>query len=79
MVVEKLKDIGIVSAYHTINDEEHGEETKNTFYMYRHDDRPYHIDYCFANKNIIKKFEIMNYQEWKAVSDHAPICVNLDI
>lgn len=36
MVVETLKKHNLVDTYHYLNDEVQGEETKATFFMYRH-------------------------------------------
>lgn len=75
VVVEELKDIGLVSAYHYVTGEEQGCESKNTFYLYRHKDKGYHIDYCFANPENIKKFQILSGEYWIKYSDHIPIMI----
>jgi hypothetical protein len=46
-LVERLKKLGLVSAYHAHTNEDQGMETSGTFFMYRRILRPYHIDYCF--------------------------------
>ncbi|SDC08705.1 Exonuclease III [Pelagirhabdus alkalitolerans] len=73
MVVNKLKEINLYSAYHNVENEEQGEETLNTFYMYRHRDKGYHIDYAFLNAEKIKDFLILDKEEWLNYSDHLPI------
>ena len=77
-VVKELEKINIVSAYHYFNREEMGKETKPTFYMYRHLDRPYHIDYCFANPNRLISFEIIKTNNMLELSDHLPIKVEIE-
>lgn len=76
-VVNELKEKGLISAYHYINNEEQGEESKNTFYLYRHLDKGYHIDYCFIDKTKIKSFEILYNESWLKYSDHLPIMITI--
>jgi exonuclease III len=78
--VELLEDLNIRSAYHEYFDEDQGEESKPTFFMYHHKDKPYHIDYCFVSKDIkIKGFEIGIFEDWKEYSDHMPITINIEL
>ena len=79
MVVEKLKELDILSAYHTYFDIEQGAEVHPTYYMYRHEHRPYHIDYCFASRDMIdriEKVEVGRHEEWSKYSDHNPMVVS---
>lgn len=77
-VVGELKKINIVSAYHYLNNEEEGFETQPTFYLYRHTERPYHIDYCFVTPKKLIKYEIINAEKWLELSDHLPIKVEIE-
>jgi len=46
--------------------------------MYRHKDKGYHIDYCFASEDFaerLKSVEIGKYGFWKKYSDHVPVIV----
>lgn len=72
-VVAQLKDIGLVSAYHHLHNENHGHEMQHTFYLYTHKDKCYHIDYCFLNPARIKNFNILDSNYWLQYSDHLPI------
>lgn len=74
-VVKELDEIGLVSVYHYVFNEEQGKETKKTFYLYKHLNRPYHIDHCFMNKSNIKKYDVLDNTEWLKFSDHTPICL----
>ena len=77
-VVKWLEERGIFSAYHIYHKQTQGTERHPTLYMYRHEDKPYHIDYCFVSSDLIEKLqsvEIGEYQQWKQHSDHAPIIV----
>ena len=78
MVVQKLAELNIFSTYHIHESLEQGKERHPTFFMYHHEDKPYHIDYCFASSGFLKNlqsFEIGAYQEWHKYSDHSPIIV----
>lgn len=76
-VVAQLKEKQIVSAYHYFSKEEHGMESQHTFCLYKHRDRPYHIDYCFTNLKNIKSYKILDDEEWLKHSDHFPIQVEI--
>ena len=75
-VVEELENFGIISAYHTTTHELQGKEKKNTFYLYRHLDKGYHIDHCFTNLNI-QSYDVLDNQEWLNISDHMPVSLIL--
>ena len=77
-VVAKLSELNIFSAYHYYLNQIPGKENHPTFYLYRHKDKPYHIDYCFASKNFIDKIEsveVGKYEDWVNHSDHKPLSV----
>lgn len=81
-VVRELEEIGILSIYHKHFIENQGEETSPTFYLYRKNDKPYHIDYIFASDNLIDKildFKIGCLDNFLEFSDHAPIYARLKI
>jgi exonuclease III len=81
-VVKLLDEKGIYSSYHKFNNQAQGQEQHPTLYMYRHKDKPYHIDYCFASKDLIDKLqsvEIGQYEEWIQYSDHVPVVVTFDM
>ncbi len=77
-VVNELKEKNIHSAYHCITNEKAGCESQSTFHLYRHEDKNYHIDYCFINPKRIKVFEILEYKKWQQYSDHSPIVITID-
>ena len=77
-VVEFLEKRGIHSTYHSYFKQLQGKEQHPTQYMYRHFDKPYHLDYCFASSYFAKKIvsvQIGEYEEWSAHSDHVPVVV----
>ncbi len=81
MVVEKLKRFDILSTYHIHQKSTQGLEEHATFYLYRHKNKPYHIDYCFVSADLAKKLqsvEIGEYDFWIKHSDHVPVVVTFD-
>jgi hypothetical protein len=41
---------GIESVYHKYFEQQQGKEAHPTFYLYRHQNKPYHMDYCLLLK-----------------------------
>ncbi len=77
-VVDFLKSKGIQSTYHKFFNQQQGHEDQKTLFMYRHKDKSYHIDYCFASNDLIKKItrvEVGTFDEWNEYSDHTPLIV----
>lgn len=77
VVVNELKETGIEDIYHIKTGERQGEEKVPTFYLYRHLDKPYHLDHCFSNPKNIDKMKIHARWQWLALSDHLPIEIDL--
>lgn len=81
-LVKKLEGIGIYSAYHLYHKQIQGKEAHPTLFMYRHIDKPYHIDYCFVSKKLKRKLisvEIGEYSNWIKYSDHVPVIATFKI
>ena len=79
-LVELLSEMDIVSAYHNYFGEQQGSESQNTFFQYRKSELGYHIDYCFISKRLIKnliEFKVHDIEEWKKMSDHIPILIEI--
>lgn len=75
-VVQLLKTKGIESTYHVHFSQQQGSEKHPTYYLYRHKDKSYHLDYCFASADFInrlKKVKIGSFAKWKKHSDHTPV------
>lgn len=80
-VVKYLEDKNIFSSYHLYHKQVQGKEQHPTLYMYRHKDKPYHIDYCFVSAGLVKKLEsveIGDYDFWIQYSDHVPVIVTFN-
>jgi len=78
-VVRFLNKKNIHSSYHSFHKQEQGKERDATLYMYRHKDKPYHIDYCFVSGDMIeriKSVEIGDFDYWTRFSDHVPLMVD---
>ncbi len=80
-VVNFLKERHILSAYHTVNDIKAGDEIDPTFYMYKNEIKPYHMDYCFASKSLLNNCQmtIGAFKDWISLSDHMPLFVDLHL
>jgi exonuclease III len=77
-VVKKLEEKGIHSTYHLYHKQIQGKEQHPTFYIYRHKDKPYHLDYCFVSEDLAGKLhsvEVGDYEFWTQYSDHVPVMV----
>jgi exodeoxyribonuclease-3 len=80
-VVQHLEKKGIHSLYHKYFNQAQGKEEHPTLYMYRHKDKPYHIDYCFASEEMFDKLAsvtIGDYDYWTQYSDHVPVIVTFN-
>lgn len=75
-VVKKLEENGIFSVYHKYFKQNQGAEQHATLYMYRHKEKPYHIDYCFASVTMLERLisvEVGDFESWNKYSDHVPL------
>lgn len=76
-VVRELNSINILSLHHTVTGEEQGAESSPTYYQQRNQQKPYHIDYAFASKDIIpmqgNTISVGSHSEWLKFSDHMPL------
>jgi hypothetical protein len=74
-VMKLLDERGLVSAYHEHFNELQGEESRRTLYMFRHEDKPYHIDYVFIPREWASRpgtIEVGKCETWLKLSDHCP-------
>lgn len=80
-VVKYLEERAIFSSYHLFNNQVQGNEQHPTLYLYRHKNKPYHIDYCFLSSDMAEKISAVHvgdYDFWKKYSDHVPLMVTLN-
>jgi exodeoxyribonuclease III len=80
-VVKFLERKRIFSAYHSHFNQLQGKEKHPTLYLYRHIDKPYHIDYCFVSAFFAKRLisvEVGKHNIWAKHSDHIPVVVTFN-
>jgi exonuclease III len=80
-VVKVLQEKGIYSCYHARHKQVQGKEQHPTYYLYRHRDKPYHIDYCFVSDDMLQNLqslEVGDYDFWTQYSDHVPLIATFD-
>jgi exonuclease III len=80
-MVRAFTEHGLMSAYHDAYNEEHGSESRPTFYLYRKPDKKYryHLDYVFvpAAWRSRMTMQVGHYSDWSSVSDHCPLTVEI--
>lgn len=78
-LVARLDELAISSAYHRASGEAHGQETTPTFFLYRHQDKPYHFDYAFGSNSLLEnaRFSIGAMGDWIGLSDHLPLILDM--
>ncbi len=75
--VAAAADLGLVSLYHEMSGEAHGEESLAT---YTHSNgQGFHIDYCFVSRRLLgsASLSIGEPERWAALSDHLPLVVDI--
>ena len=80
-VVKLLEGKGILSTYHLHYKQVQGAEEHPTLYLYRHKDKPYHLDYCFASVDLAERLtsvEVGDHGFWTKYSDHVPVMVTFN-
>lgn len=77
-VLKELKALGLESIYHHSKSEVQGKESLPTFFMHRHLERPYHIDYAFLSQALLSGTvaEVGHPSKWLEFSDHMPLIVS---
>jgi hypothetical protein len=81
-LVTLMGSLGLVSAYHGFHKEEQGRETRPALYYRWNESTAFHIDYCFlpvAWSKRVTSVEVGGYEEWKGLSDHRPLLVDVAV
>jgi exonuclease III len=80
-IVDYLYKYHIQSIYHFQTQELMGSETTGTHAFRRSKEAMYHLDYCFASKNLLEHMEmqIAAIDQWLMYSDHAPLIIDLSL
>jgi endonuclease/exonuclease/phosphatase family metal-dependent hydrolase len=73
-----LRELGLVSAYHTYHGVGQGDERHPTHYWHRRPEKAFHIDYCFvpASWNL-QNVQVGEREAWIGQSDHMPLIVDV--
>jgi endonuclease/exonuclease/phosphatase family metal-dependent hydrolase len=76
--VQRLRGLGLRSAYHEFTREGFDVETKGTHHFRRNADAKYHIDYCFLHQTLpFSNVQVLDTDLWTKLSDHLPLIVDL--
>lgn len=80
-LVARLEQLQMTSVYHAQTNERQGEETASTFYLYRHRDKGYHLDYAFVSRGLLKQahLAIPDGAIWLTRSDHLPLILDIHV
>ncbi len=80
-LVKKLEQLQMRSVYHAQTLEQQGRETVSTFYLYRHPDKGYHLDYAFISCKLLEKttLTIPDPSRWLQRSDHLPLLLDIHL
>jgi endonuclease/exonuclease/phosphatase family metal-dependent hydrolase len=80
-LVEKLEQLHMRSAYHAQTQEAQGRERDSTFFLYRHRDKGYHIDYAFISQSLLDRaaLTILDPVTWLQRSDHLPLLLDIHL
>lgn len=79
--VRLLEESDIVSLYHSQTDALNGGETDETFFLYHHRDKGYHIDYIFTCRALRENgfhITVGKPDQWLDKSDHLPVICDID-
>ena len=77
-MVALIKELNLDSCYHRFLNEEHGEETKPTFYLTWKEHKPYHLDFCIAPESWMEEITeviVPAFDSPWSRSDHRPLLV----
>lgn len=78
--LDQMSKRGFVSAYHAFHGIQRNEERDPTFFLYHHNDKPYHIDLHFVRDTwAIVDVTVGSYERYVAskLSDHVPVVVTV--
>lgn len=75
----RLDALGVRSLYHEQRGEDHGEESVDTWYMYRDRTRGYHLDYAYLSDRLHPgaSLAIGDPDAWLPHSDHMPLTLDV--
>lgn len=82
--VERLRELGMVSAYHAHHGIEAGQEKQGTLYWTWNRAKPYHCDLAFLPVGWVPRLRsatVGDFDDWVTprLSDHVPLVLDLDV
>lgn len=80
-LIDLIAPLGLVSAYHAIHGVAPGAEAHPTYFHGGSDSSTWHIDYCFIPTEWVSSVKVVDvgaHDDWRDVSDHMPLTVDLD-
>jgi exonuclease III len=77
-LVQRLRELGLESAYHAHFEEPHGAESRPTYFHRRAAGERFHLDYIFVPKEWAAecRVEVGEPEPWLRFSDHMPVVVS---
>jgi exonuclease III len=57
-MVNELRELGLVSVYHALANEDHGKEKAPTFHQSKDEAKPFHFDYIFAPQEWLARMNV---------------------
>jgi exonuclease III len=79
-VLDALESLGLVSAYHQLHSQPHGQESAHTLNWRHRTNTPYHVDYIFAPKASLSaaaRLQIVAPGTGDPLSDHLALVLDL--
>jgi hypothetical protein len=81
-LITLLAEHGLASGYHCFISEAQGIESRPTYYHRWNEHSPFHIDCCFLPGSWAEQIthvEVGGFDDWKGLSDHRPVVVDIDL
>ena len=81
-VLRTLRAYGMSSSWHEKHAEQHGKESRPTFYWRRKLQDPFHIDFAFHSAALnVRNAELGGYEQYVATgtSDHVPLGIDYEL
>jgi exodeoxyribonuclease III len=81
-LLDAFAHLGLVSAYHSFHEIEHGHESHATYHHQFRPAQPWHIDFCFVPQiwaPFLQRVKVITGPRWFQRSDHLPLCVDIQV
>lgn len=73
------ESLGLLSAYHALTGETHGQETVATYRHRPGESHGFHLDYCFVSRPLVAaaSLGVLTDGDWPQRSDHFPVVLDI--